>query len=150
MNSVETLKPCPFCASKDVEVRATITDVQVCCNNCGARTGLVYLGADDVANALQTKLAITAWNTRPNSDADALRDLEACERAIDRMGWPEIDAFMHEPGQSPYEDAGGFLLRKIKTLFGIKPDHLETYQEAARRLVAEARKTHLSENNNAQ
>lgn len=66
-------------------------------------------------------------------------DLAACERAIERMGWPEIDAFMREPGQSPREDAGGYLLRKIKTLFGIKPDKLETYREAATRLVEEAR-----------
>lgn len=66
-------------------------------------------------------------------------DLAACERAIERMGWPEIQAFMEEPGQSPHEDAGGYLLRKIKALFGIKPDRLETYREAAQRLVAEAR-----------
>lgn len=70
---------------------------------------------------------------------DVEADLAACDRAIERMGWPEIQAFMAEPGQSPYEDAGGYLLRKIKTLFGIKPNRLETYREAAGRLVAEAR-----------
>jgi|TARA_R100000479_G_scaffold176487_1_gene131362 hypothetical protein len=78
--------------------------------------------------------------TQPDASAreDAMADLAACERAIERMGWDEIRAFEAQPGQSPHEDGGGFKLRRIKALFGIKPDRLETYREAARRLVAEA------------
>ncbi len=45
------LKACPHCASNDVEGRESITDYYVACCNCGARTGLVYLGASDAANA---------------------------------------------------------------------------------------------------
>lgn len=82
-------------------------------------------------------LPLPESRTEPQEVVEA--DLAACDRAIERMGWDEIRAFMGEPGQSPYEDAGGHLLRKIKTLFGIKPDRLETYREAARRLVAEAK-----------
>jgi len=67
-------------------------------------------------------------------------DLAACERAIDRMGWPELHAFFGQPGQSPSEDAGGHLLRKIKSLFGITPDPVESYRDAMRGLVDEAKK----------
>ena len=63
----------------------------------------------------------------------------ACERAIERMGWPEIHAFNAElhRGQSIYEDAGGFMLRAIRRLFGLAArDDVVTYQEAVRALVA--------------
>jgi hypothetical protein len=65
----------------------------------------------------------------------------ALERALDRMGWPEIDAFNAEirKGQDVYEDGGGYFMRAIKALFGIKPrDPMLTYQEAARALIEEA------------
>jgi hypothetical protein len=67
----------------------------------------------------------------------------ALERALDRMGWPEIDAFNAEirKGQDVYEDGGGYFMRAIKALFGIKPrDPILTYQEAARALIEEASK----------
>lgn len=54
------LKPCPFCGSKDVELRAGINTVafnnayQVACNNCGCRTGLSVHDAETAK----------AWNTR--------------------------------------------------------------------------------------
>lgn len=57
------------------------------------------------------------------------------ETAIDRMGWDEINAFYEETrrGQSIYEDAGGYMLRCIKRLFGLPPqDDVVTYQKAAR------------------
>lgn len=60
------------------------------------------------------------------------------EQAIDRMGWPEIHAFNERLSQDVYEDAGGFMLRKIKRLFGIRRDPILTYQDAARALVAKA------------
>ena len=74
--------------------------------------------------------------------AEAIEDAEtaACERAIDRMGWPEINAFHSEfrRGQSVYEDAGGFLLRAIRKLFGLQPrDGVVTYRDAADAMVAE-------------
>lgn len=72
------------------------------------------------------------------------QELELLEAAIDRMGWDEIHAFNAElcKGQSIYEDAGGFMLRAIRRLFGLKHDRDEvvTYQEAARALIESAKK----------
>lgn len=73
--------------------------------------------------------------------AEAIEEAErnACERAIARMGWAEIDAFHAElrRGQSIYEDAGGYFLRAIRRLFGLPArDVVVTYQEAARALLA--------------
>lgn len=65
---------------------------------------------------------------------------EILEQAIDEMGWEEINAFKNQEGQSIYEDAGGYFLRKIKCLFGIYPqDEIVTYQKAAKRLIEEAK-----------
>lgn len=89
-------------------------------------------GVDPEITALRAEVA------RLRADL-ASSHLDACERAIDRMGWPEINAFMAQPAQALSEDAGGYLRRKIKTLFGIKPDAVETYQHAARMMVNEAR-----------
>lgn len=58
------VKPCPFCGSADVELRESITDAYIACNNCGSRTGLVYLGASDAENAAKIREAVTVWNTR--------------------------------------------------------------------------------------
>lgn len=66
-------------------------------------------------------------------------------RAIDRMGWPEIHAFHAElrRGQDIHEDAGGFMLRAIKRLFGIKSEiPVTTYQEAARAMFKDADNDH--------
>jgi len=53
------------------------------------------------------------------------------------IGWPEIHAFQDElrKGQGVREDAGGFFVRCIMALFGRKPDPVETYQQAAARLI---------------
>jgi hypothetical protein len=102
----------------------------------GPEGGFVTDSLDAAENWLDT---VEAALSHTNTSEGVEDDLAACERAIDRMGWPEINAFMGEPGQSPYEDAGGYLLRTIKALFGIKPDKLETYREAAHRMVKEAR-----------
>jgi len=59
--------------------------------------------------------------------------------AIDRMGWPQIQAFQAElrRGQDIREDAGGFILRAIKRLFGLPPvPSVQTYQDAARAMIA--------------
>ena len=64
------------------------------------------------------------------------------EAAIDRMGWPEIHAFQEElrRGQDIYEDAGGFIMRAIRQLFGLPSplSEVTTYQDAARAMVAKA------------
>lgn len=65
---------------------------------------------------------------------------EACERAIEQMGWPEIHAFHAElgRGQSVYEDAGGFFLRAFRRLLRMPiRDRIVTYREAARAALAE-------------
>lgn len=63
------------------------------------------------------------------------------ERALDRMGWPEIHAFEAElrKGQDIREDAGGFMMRAIKALFGVQPrDPVQSYRTAAAALIAQA------------
>lgn len=62
--------------------------------------------------------------------------------AIDEMGWPEINAFREERtrGQSINEDAGGFFLRFIGCLFGVKPkDEVITYKNAMQAMVKKAK-----------
>ena len=75
--------------------------------------------------------------------AEAIDEAEqqACERAIDRMGWKEIDAFHAElkRGQDMREDAGGYMLRCIRRLFGLSgPATVTTYQDAARVMCKES------------
>lgn len=65
-------------------------------------------------------------------------ETDALERAIDRMGWPEIHAFREHLAQDVLEDAGGFMIRKIKRLFGIKRDTVLSYQNAARAMIETA------------
>ncbi len=54
------LKACPFCGSRDVELRDSINNdafrnaFEACCNNCGGRTGL-SVHREDV---------VDAWNRR--------------------------------------------------------------------------------------
>jgi len=67
------------------------------------------------------------------------REEAALRAALDRIGWPEIRAFQAElaRGQDIYEDAGGFMLRAIKALFGVKrADLVVTHRQAAEALVA--------------
>jgi hypothetical protein len=87
---------------------------------------------------LSTSLALIAKTMRAALDEN---EDDALERAIDRMGWAEINAFNERAYQDVYEDAGGFLLRKIKRLFGIRRDPVLTYQDAARAMVEEARRS---------
>lgn len=71
-----------------------------------------------------------------------LTEAEVLDAAVERMGWPEIHAFQNElrRGQDIREDAGGFWMRAIRRLFGLPSPYseIETYQQAARRMVAEA------------
>jgi hypothetical protein len=76
-------------------------------------------------------------------EANKEGEQQALERAIDRMGWPEIRAFQDQlrEGQDAFEDAGGFWLRAIKALFGIHPiDPVTNHQNAARALFEAASK----------
>jgi hypothetical protein len=60
------------------------------------------------------------------------------QRAVDRMGWDEIRAFYAEraKGQSIREDAGGFAMRALGRLFGVKPiEDVVSYQDAARAMI---------------
>ncbi len=74
--------------------------------------------------------------------AIVLDERDALEAAIDRMGWAEIHAFEAEmrKGQGIYEDAGGYIMRGLRRLFGLpeKKDEIITYQKAARAMVASA------------
>ena len=69
-------------------------------------------------------------------------EAEVLERAIERMGWPEIRAFEEEldRGQDVCEDAGGFMLRAVRRLFGLPSPQASvlTYQQAARAMVRRA------------
>lgn len=60
----------------------------------------------------------------------------------ERLGWSEINAFNAElhKGQSVFEDAGGYFIRCILALFGIKKPaaKIVSYQDAARSLLAES------------
>ena len=58
------------------------------------------------------------------------------------IGWPEIHAFQDQLrlGQGIREDGGGFFVRCIMALFGRKPDPVETYRQATRRLLDEVQK----------
>jgi hypothetical protein len=70
-------------------------------------------------------------------------ELAILDRALDRIGWDEIHAYHAElrKGQDIYEDGGGFFLRAIKALFGVrKADPVTTYQTAAREMITLARK----------
>jgi len=62
------------------------------------------------------------------------------ERVIERMTWEEIHAYQAEmqKGQSVYEDAGGFILRGLRRLFGLKEvryPEVINYQNAARAMM---------------
>lgn len=67
---------------------------------------------------------------------------ELLEQSIARMGWPEIHAFRSEmsKGQSVYEDAGGYMMRGLRRLFGLPQidEEVVTYQKAAKAMVARA------------
>lgn len=75
--------------------------------------------------------------------AEAIESAErnAVANSIDKMGWDEIKAFQSEmaKGQDIYEDAGGYFLRAIGALFGIKgKNELITYQSAMKAMIAKA------------
>lgn len=58
----------------------------------------------------------------------------------DAIGWPELHIFNDEraKGQSPLEDAGGYVSRMVFGLFGRRAGPVENYQQAAKRLLEEA------------
>ena len=56
------------------------------------------------------------------------------------LGWDDIRRYHDEldKGQSINEDGGGYFIRAIMALFGKKPDPVESYQQAAARLLRDA------------
>lgn len=76
--------------------------------------------------------------------ADRLETAErdALETAVGRMGWPEIHAYHAEmrKGQGIYEDAGGYIMRGLRRLFGLAQEDEEiiTYRRAAKAMVKTA------------
>ena len=79
----EELEPCAHCRSCDVEVARSLTDACIVCNNCGCRTGFVYLGADDAANAAKIREAVTIWNTRTPPPPSLHREPIEADREAD-------------------------------------------------------------------
>lgn len=75
----QMLKGCPFCGSRDVELRVTITDALVACNKCGCRTGLMFLGKDDASNAFRLREVSDIWNNRASSIPKPEATPEGCE-----------------------------------------------------------------------
>lgn len=77
----------------------------------------------------------------------AKADLIAAGRVLDKMGWPEIDAFNEElrRGQGR-DDAGGYMLRAIARLFGIERGYNPqvSYEQAARAAIKHLGETSFS------
>jgi len=76
--------------------------------------------------------------------AEAIEDAElwAVERAISKMGWPEIKAYENElrNGQQD-DDAGGYFIRCLSRLFGVKRPlraASELYRSGMRAMVNKA------------
>ena len=88
----DEFKSCPFCGSADVELRESITDEQITCCHCGARSGLIYLGASDAVNAANRRVLVSAWNTRAappaRTYAEGVEDA-AVDAAISAIGWTD-------------------------------------------------------------
>ena len=80
------------------------------------------------------------WTERIRS-RPTFGEQEVLERAIERMGWKQIHAYEAEmrKGQDIYEDAGGFIIRGLACLFGVKPNKptIQTYQDAARAMITD-------------
>lgn len=104
-----------------------------------------FKGPDgDPEELLRFSLAIT----RGMMDVDRLhaaqqaKEVPILEAAIERMGWPEINAFREEldRGQDVHEDGGAYWIRAIRRLFGLPTsrDAVMTYQQAAKALIESA------------
>jgi len=75
--------------------------------------------------------------------AELARNLRANDVYLidpEKLGWPDIHRFQDElrHGQGVREDGGGYFIRCIMALFGKKPDPVESYQQAALRLLRQA------------
>lgn len=64
---------------------------------------------------------------------------QVLEAYTDNLSWDQLHEYHKElrKGQCVREDAGGYVIRTIKALFGCKinRDELETHQDAVRRLI---------------
>lgn len=91
---------------------------------------------DEAATALETYAQEAAkWR---------VSEQEILECVVDRLGWPEINAFNTElrKGQSVYEDGGGYFIRAMRRLFGLpkKDEEVINYQQALKSALARAEK----------
>lgn len=57
------IKACGNCGSPDVEISPGLAK-GIRCNNCGCRTGVVYMSKDEASNAYRMKELIAVWNRR--------------------------------------------------------------------------------------
>lgn len=73
-------------------------------------------------------------------EADHLAEADVViDSIVTAIGWPEIKAYQEELAKGPdvREDGGGYFARAIGALIGKKADPVETYQQAAKRLLRE-------------
>lgn len=88
---------------------------------------------------LEASKGLLDWN----GAAELARNLRESEFYLVRsadLGWDDISRFQDalRNGQDVREDGGGFFARCLMALFGKQPDVVETYQQAAERLLREA------------
>lgn len=69
----------------------------------------------------------------------AMRELRKLESVFGYLTQEAIDRFWDEPGQSPYEDAGGAMVRRYEAMLGLPVERLPTYAEVVEDLLEQAR-----------
>ena len=56
-------------------------------------------------------------------------EFEKLESVFGGLDQVALNRFWSQPGQSPYEDAGGAMLRRYKAMIGLPVERLPTYAE---------------------
>ncbi len=75
----EKLKPCPFCGSENINLRAAMGETWVFCHGCAASTNMKS----------SEESAVTAWNQRPEKPQATKEGKKPCENC------PEWEALKH-------------------------------------------------------
>lgn len=68
----------------------------------------------------------------------AMRELRKLEAVFGYLTQEAIDRFWAQPGQSPYEDAGGAMRRRYEAMLGLPVERLPTYAEVLEDLLKRA------------
>lgn len=93
-------------------------------------------GEQRLCRALSERILVKIFDSPGEYSTTERRILEL---AVDRMGWDEIHAFNHElnRGQDVREDAGGYIMRAIRRLFGLgtNMETVENYKSATLKLI---------------